>query len=87
VFHRDEDGTLLGSAPGSTLLGTYLTQRHASGIDQGTGVLQGPCVWLASPGAYLCRRGVMTTASGWVPSPLPPAGIWGDPQLLVLESR
>jgi hypothetical protein len=85
VTYRDEDGTLLGT-PG-TLMGAYHTPRHASGIDQGTGVLPGPCTLMPAWGGYLCRPGVMTTTSGWAPSPLPPAGIWGDPQLLVLESR
>jgi hypothetical protein len=35
-----------------------------------------------SPGAATTQL-----TSGWLPSPLPPAGIWGDPQLMVLESR
>ena len=50
----------------------------------------GPCTWTPFlNGTYMCVPGVMTTnlSTGWLPKVQPPDGIYGDPQLLVLESR
>jgi hypothetical protein len=54
-------------------------------------VLPGACQWNSSARGYSCAAG----SSAWgaeldaalKPDPVPAAGIWGDPQLFVLESR
>lgn len=88
AYFRDSDGSLTG-VPGSTVLGAYNAPRSDSLIDQGSAVVPGPCSWVAAFQGYHCRPGVTTTqlGSGWLPSPMPAAGIWGDPQMLVVESR
>lgn len=85
---RDVDGSLTGSRT-STVLGAFTAPRSASNIDQGSGVIPGPCSWSPAFKGYHCKAGATTTqlSSGWLPSPLPAAGIWADPQLLVVESR
>jgi len=73
----------------STVLGAFNIPRSGSNFDQGSGIIPGPCDWKPEFRAYLCRPGITTTqlTSGWLPNPMPAAGIWADPQLLVLESR
>jgi hypothetical protein len=85
---RDVDGSLTGSRA-STVLGAFTVPRSASNIDQGSGVIPGPCSWSPAFKGYHCKAGATTTqlSSGWLPSPMPAAGIWADPQLLVVESR
>lgn len=86
-YCRDLDGSLIGRV--GTVLGDFVAQRHSSLYDQGTGVLPGPCIYHPPFQAYICTPGATATtlASGWSPDPMPAAGIFGDPQLFVLESR
>ena len=85
---RDMDGSLTGTTA-STVLGAFPAPRSASNFDQGSGVIPGPCSWNPSFKGYHCKPGATTTqlSSGWLPTPLPAAGIWADPQMLVVESR
>lgn len=91
VYFRDEDGSFTGDAgaPGATVLGAYLQRRHSSGVDQGAIIIDGPCRYRQQWGAYVCVPDVLEHKLGvvWQPQPVPKKGIFGDPQLFVLESR
>jgi hypothetical protein len=58
---------------------------------QGAPTATGPCTYNDTISGYVCLPGATSASglpSGWPASqPLPPKGIFGDPQLFVLESR
>jgi hypothetical protein len=86
VYFRDTDGSLTGAV--STILGQYDSARRL-GYDQGSTIIPGPCGYAPGYSAYSCTPGATTTALGaaFRPQPVPAAGVYGDPQLFVLESR
>jgi hypothetical protein len=89
VYFRDLDGSLTGRV--QTLLGQYdsLAGRRA-GYDQGSTVIPGPCAFEPALSAYSCLPNASSSSAlgaAFGPQPLPPAGVYGDPQLFVLESR
>ena len=61
------------------------------GRAQGAPVAAGPCAYNTSLDGYVCVPGATSAVglpSGWpAGEALPPKGIFGDPQLFVLESR
>lgn len=93
VLPQDLDGSLFGSLPGaagggSTLVGVSpIAGAGRPTYAQGTPVADGPCPFLddavSTPG-YICVPGWTKSAPGVAVSS---QGVWGDPQLLVIESR
>ncbi|GIM05166.1 hypothetical protein Vretimale_9611 [Volvox reticuliferus] len=90
AYWRDLDGSLTGTV--STTAGIF-TQKRVFPMDQGSPVLPGACTYSQVQKSYQCA----VNSSSYVvepgldprykPNPVPPDGIWGDPQMLVLESR
>eukprot|EP00955_Chlamydomonas_euryale_P076738 362766-Chlamydomonas_euryale.AAC.3 len=88
----DADGALLG-APGALAGAFAAVAGRAFPYDQGTPLAAGPCSLRSTDGnAYMCEA----NSSEWAvppmlpelrPSPTPAAGVFGDPQLFVFESR
>jgi hypothetical protein len=88
VYFRDLDGSLTGRA--QTVLGQYDGPGgRRAGYDQGSTVIPGPCALDPAYSAYSCLPNATSSALGTAfrPQPQPPAGVYGDPQLFVLESR
>ncbi len=99
---RDLDGSLLsgfGGGAGATVTPSTITgifNAAAGGrafpYDQGTPVLPGPCTYSGVYGSYSCVANSTAFSTPPLdllqkPSPQPPKGIFGDPQLFVMESR
>jgi hypothetical protein len=82
----DTDGTLTGIV--GSVNGQYAGARSFP-YDQGIPISQGPCVFDNVWQAYQCQTNssVFTGNPLLKPNPMPPTGIFGDPQLFVLESR
>ncbi|GIL53442.1 hypothetical protein Vafri_9024 [Volvox africanus] len=90
AYWRDLDGSLTGTV--STMVGIF-TQKRVFPMDQGSPVLPGACTYSQVLNSYQCA----VNSSSYVvepgldarykPNPVPVDGIWGDPQMLVLESR
>ena len=91
VLIKDADGSFLGTAGAATGHGGWAAARHASGVDQGSPLIDGTCVLDSDKDAYLCATpgvdGAVALASGYQQSSPPPAGLFGEPELFVLESR
>ncbi|EFJ47177.1 hypothetical protein VOLCADRAFT_92355 [Volvox carteri f. nagariensis] len=90
AYWRDLDGSLTGTV--STTAGIF-TSKRVFPMDQGSPVLPGACTYSAYQDSYQC---VVNSTSyiaetgldpRYKPNPVPADGIWGDPQMLVLESR
>lgn len=77
------DGTLTGQA--GTILG-YNAYTRSGRVDQGTSVADGPCTLDATLKAHRCVPGHDEARYPRGPG-RPVAGLFGDPQLFVLESR
>ncbi|GIL91633.1 hypothetical protein Vretifemale_19242 [Volvox reticuliferus] len=90
AYWRDLDGSLTGTV--GTTAGIF-TQKRVFPTDQGSPVLPGACTYSQVQKSYQCT----VNSSSYVvdpgldprykPNPVPADGIWGDPQMLVLESR
>ncbi|GIL91678.1 hypothetical protein Vretimale_9535 [Volvox reticuliferus] len=90
AYWRDLDGSLTGTV--GTTAGIF-TQKRVFPMDQGSPVLPGACTYSQVQKSYQCT----VNSSSYVvepgldprykPNPVPADGIWGDPQMLVLESR
>jgi hypothetical protein len=99
AFFKDVDGSLLGGLagnstmgkPGTTLHGGWREPRHTSGYDQGTTVVSGTCSLETSFTAYQCRQpgveGTVSLTSGYQQAAPPPMGLFGQPELFIIESR
>jgi hypothetical protein len=85
-FWRDVDGTLTGTA-GSTLIGAAPIDRSYP-YDQSTPVTPGPCTRSNTLAAYQCDPDQSTFLLDQTlkPDPIPAGGIFGNPQLVVVES-
>ncbi|EFJ47178.1 hypothetical protein VOLCADRAFT_92358 [Volvox carteri f. nagariensis] len=90
AYWRDLDGSLTGTV--STTAGIF-TSKRVFPMDQGSPVLPGACTYSEYQDSYQC---VVNSTSyiaeagldlRYKPDPVPADGIWGDPQMLVLESR
>lgn len=103
IYFRDLDGSLLASgsvgvgaqsASRGTLVGYYGAARMMP-YAQGTPVTPGPCTYSSTIDGYTCLMESDTySAAGqnglslaYKPTPMPKYGVFGDPQLFVLESR
>ncbi|GAX81123.1 hypothetical protein CEUSTIGMA_g8557.t1 [Chlamydomonas eustigma] len=92
AIFRDMDGSMLSSTPGqaSALAGQFGAMRTYP-FDQGTPLPDGPCVYNSMISGYNCWSNMSTFTTPPMdltlkPTPLPKTGIFGDPQLFVLES-
>jgi hypothetical protein len=88
---QDLDGSLfgwMGLGGRSTVVGVAPVAAAARPTyAQGTPIADGPCPFINDPVAtpgYTCVPGWSSVAAGTV---VPADGLWGDPQLLVIESR
>ncbi|KXZ54727.1 hypothetical protein GPECTOR_4g796 [Gonium pectorale] len=88
---RDLDGSLIagGDPSGAGTIAGIFTQPRVFPMDQGSPVLPGACTYSSVYDSYRCGVGSTTFLldERLKPKPIPPAGIWGDPQHFVLESR
>lgn len=78
-------------AANSTIVGAWAQPRHVSGIDQGAPLEVGTCSHAPDHSGYVCgtpgAQGNVSLASGYAQPVAPAAGLFGAPELLVLESR
>ena len=93
AYFRDLDGSLLSSmgsgGDASTLTGYFSPGQRSFPFEQGTPVVPGPCTYDSVTKGYSCvaNSNAFLLDARLKPTPLPPKGISGDPQLFVLESR
>lgn len=91
LYFRDLDGTLLagGAASGRGTQTGFFPAPRVFEYDQGTPVLPGPCTYSSVLDSYTCAENstAFLLDERLKPSPMPPKGIFGDPQLFVLEVR
>jgi hypothetical protein len=94
ALYSDLDGSLFGGyrvATATSMHGAFTAPRHASGVDQGAPVEAATCAHEPERDGYQCAQpggaGGVVLASGYQQPTPPPAGLFGAPELLVLESR
>ncbi|KXZ43941.1 hypothetical protein GPECTOR_77g37 [Gonium pectorale] len=92
VYWRDLDGTLLGGgdpANAGIITGVWKEGPRSFPYDQGPPVLPGACTYSSAIGSYMCavKSTNFLLDERLKPNPIPPNGIYGDPQHFVLESR
>ncbi|KXZ49223.1 hypothetical protein GPECTOR_22g814 [Gonium pectorale] len=91
AYWRDLDGSLIagGDPTGAGTIAGVFTEPRIFPLDQGSPVLPGACTYTSVFDSYRCGIGSTTFLldERLKPKPIPPAGIWGDPQHFVLESR
>ncbi len=92
MYWHDLDGSLIaGGDPAGrgTIAGAFLGGPRTFPEDQGSPVLPGPCTYSSVLKSYRCAQNSSSFLldERMKPNPVPAAGIWGDPQFFVLESR
>ena len=95
VMFRDMDGSMLQTGGVAAALAgnaDTLSTGRSFPYDQGTPLAQGPCSYSPTLKAYRCVSNSSTFATppmnlALKPNPIPAAGIFGDPQMFVFESR
>lgn len=94
ALFRDMDGSMLQTGGVAAAIAGNLTSSSAGRLfpyDQGTPLAHGPCTYLSAWSGYRCLAGQDSFITppmnlALKPDPVPAAGIFGDPQLFVLES-
>ena len=94
VMFRDMTGSMGMSPPGASAVGTsiagFFPTSRSYPYDQGTPFPEGPCGLSPSWTGYQCTSNqssfLAPMQASLRPDPVPPSGIFGDPQLFAFES-